>query len=79
MVVTNVTKSSCLDVVWVIDLLLSLLGEVFQRCLALRYIAQLVTQGKTAKIVKPVLCKYLHEKIMQIYRINRFIIKKLIE
>ena len=50
---TNVTKSSCLDVVWVIDLPLSLLGEY----LAVRYIAQLVTQGKTAKIAKPVLCK----------------------
>ena len=57
MVVTNVTKSSSLDVVWVIDLPLSLLGEVFQRYLAVRYIAQLVTQGKTAKIEKPVLCK----------------------
>ena len=29
------------------------LGEVFQRYLAVRYIAQLVTQGKTAKIAKP--------------------------
>ena len=57
MVVTNVTKSSCLDVVGVVDLPLSLLGEVFQRYLAVRYIAQLVTQGKTAKIAKPVLCK----------------------
>ena len=53
MVVTNVTKSSCLDVVGVVDLPLSLLGEVFQRYLAVRYIAQLVTQGKTAKIAKP--------------------------
>ena len=52
MVVTNVTKSSSLDVVWVIDLPLSLLGEVFQRYLAVRYIAQLVTQGKTAKIMQ---------------------------
>ena len=57
MVVTNVTKSSCLDVVWVIDLPLSLLGDVFQKYSALRYIAQLVRQGKTAKIAKPVLCK----------------------
>ena len=53
MVVTNVTKRSSLDVVWVIDLPLSLLGEVFERYLAVRYIAQLVTQGKTAKIAKP--------------------------
>ena len=57
MVVTNVTKSSCLDAVWVTDLPLSLLGEVFQRYLAVRYTAMLVTQGKTVKIAKPVLCK----------------------
>ena len=57
MVVTNVTKSFCLDVVGVVDLPRSLLGEIFQRYLAVRYIAQLVTQGKTAKITKPVLCK----------------------
>ena len=53
MVVTNVTKSFCLDVVGVVDLPRSLLGEIFQRYLAVRYIAQLVTQGKTAKIAKP--------------------------
>ena len=65
---------------WAIDLPLSLLGEVFQRyLLAVKYIAQLVTQGKTAKIVKPALYKKWFEKIMQIYRINRFIIKKIIE
>ena len=57
MVVTNVTKSFCLDVVGVVDLPRSLLGEIFQRYLAVRYIAQLVTQGKAAKIAKPVLCK----------------------
>ena len=57
MVVTNVTKSFCLDVVGVVDLPRSLLGEIFQRYLAVRYIAQLVTQGKTAKTAKPVLCK----------------------
>ena len=57
MVVTNVTKSFCLDVVGVVDLPRSLLGEIFQRYLAVRYIAQLVTQGKTVKIAKPVLCK----------------------
>ena len=38
----------------VVDLSLSLLGEVFQRYIAVGYIAQLVTQGKTAKIAKPV-------------------------
>ena len=53
MVVTNVTESTCLDAVGVVDLPLSLLGQVFQRYLAVRYIAQLVTQGKTAKIAKP--------------------------
>ena len=47
MVITNVTKSSWLDLVGVVDLPLSFLGEVFQRYLAVRYIAQLVTQGKT--------------------------------
>ena len=31
----------------VVDLPLSLLGKVFQRYLAVKYIAQLVTQGKT--------------------------------
>ena len=70
----NVTKSSCLDAARVTYLPLSLLGEVFRRYLAVRYIAQLVAQGKTAKIAKPLLCKQLHEKIMQTYRINKFII-----
>ena len=49
-VVTNVTKSSCLDVAGVVDLPLSLLGEVFQRYLAVRHIAQLVTHGKLRKL-----------------------------
>ena len=57
MVVINVTKSPCLDVVGVVDLPLSFLGEVFQRYLAVRYIGQQVTQGKTVKFAKPVLCK----------------------
>ena len=57
MVVTNVTESTCLDAVGVVDLPLSLLGQVFQRYLAVRYIAQLVAQGETVKIAKPVLCK----------------------
>ena len=43
----------------VVDLPLSLLGEIFQRHLAVRYIAQRVTQDKTVKIAKPVLCKQL--------------------
>ena len=53
----NSGKSSCLNIMGVIVLLLSLLGEVFQRYLAVRYIAQLVTRGKSVKIAKPVLCK----------------------
>ena len=50
MVVTNVTKSFCLDVVGVVDLPRSLLGEIFQRYLAVRYIAQLVTKVKLRKL-----------------------------
>ena len=53
----NVTNSSCLDAVGVVDLSLSLLGEIFQRYLVVRYIAQLVAQGKTVKTAKLVLCK----------------------
>ena len=44
-------KSSCLHVAGVVDLPLTLLGEVFQRYLAVRYIPQLVTQSKTVKII----------------------------
>ena len=40
--ITNVTKSSCLDVAGVVDLPQSLLGEVFQRYVSVRHIAQLV-------------------------------------
>ena len=43
----NVTKSFCLDFAGVVDLPLSLLGEVFQRYLLVRHIAQLLTHGKT--------------------------------
>ena len=43
----NVTKSSCLDFAGVVDLPLSLLGEVFQIYLLVRCIAQLLTHGKT--------------------------------
>ena len=59
MVVTNATKSSWLDIVGVVDLPLRLLGEVFQRYLSVRHIAQLVTHGKTVRIVKSVLCKII--------------------
>ena len=55
----TVAKSSCLDVAEVVDLLLSLLGEIFQWYLSVRHIAQLVTHGKTVKIAKSVLCKII--------------------
>ena len=60
--ITNVTKSSCLDVAGVVDLPQSLLGEVFQRYVSVRHIAQLVAHGKTAKIAKSVLCKIIARK-----------------
>ena len=41
---------------------LSSLGQVFQRYLSVRHIAQLVTQGKTVKIAKSVLCKMIASK-----------------
>ena len=46
----------------VADLTLSLLGDVFQRCLSVRHMAQLVTHGKTAKIAKSVLRKIIARK-----------------
>ena len=61
-VVTNVTKSSCLDIAGFVDLPLSLLGEVFQRYLAVRHIAQLVAHGKTENFELPVLCKIIARK-----------------
>ena len=36
-----------------------ILGEVFQRYLSVRNMAQLVTHGKTVRIVKSVLCKII--------------------
>ena len=51
MTLTTVTKSSCLDVVGIADLPLSLLGEVFQRYLSVRHIAWLVTHGKMKDII----------------------------
>ena len=52
-------KNSYLDVEGVVDLPLSWLGEVFQRCLSVRHIPQLVAHAKTVKIAKPVLCKII--------------------
>ena len=62
MKLTTVTKSSCLDVVGIADLPLSLLGEVFQRYLSVRHIAWLVTHGKMMKTAKSVLCKIIARK-----------------
>ena len=56
---TTVTESSYLDVVGVVDLLLSLVGEVFQRYFSVRHIAQLETHRKTVKIAKSALCKII--------------------
>ena len=56
------TKSSSLDVVRVVDLPLSLLGEVFQRYLSVRHIDQLETHDETVKIVNSVLCKIIAGK-----------------
>ena len=55
MALPTVTESSCLEVPVGIDLLLTLLGEVFQSYLSVRYISQLVTHGKAVKIAKSVL------------------------
>ena len=62
MTVVNDISYSCLGVSGVVDLLPSLLGEVFQRYLPVRHIAQLVTHGKTEKIAKSVLCKIIARK-----------------
>ena len=62
MTVVNGINYSCLGVAGVADLLLSLLGEVFQRYLSVRHIAQLVTHRKTEKIAKSVLCKIIARK-----------------
>ena len=47
---TDITRNSILDAAGVVDLPLSLLGDVFQRYLSVRYIAQLVIHGKTLNI-----------------------------
>ena len=39
-----------------------ILGEVLQRYLSVRNMAQLVTHGKTVRIVKSVLCKIIARK-----------------
>ena len=59
---TTVTKSSSLDVAGVVDLLVSLLGELFQIFLSVRHIAQLATHGKTVEILKSDLCKIIAGK-----------------
>ena len=62
MALSNVTKNCFLDVPGVVDLPLSLLGEVFQRYSSVRHIAQLVTQGKTVRIAKSALYKIIARK-----------------
>ena len=65
MALSNLTKNCFLDVPGVVDLPLSLLGEVFQRYLSKvfqRHIAQLVTQGKTVRIAKSALYKIIARK-----------------
>ena len=61
-IVTNVTKSSCLDVAGVVDFPLSLLGEFFQSYLSVRHKVQLVTHGKTVKTAKSVSFKIIARK-----------------
>ena len=46
----------------VVDMRLSLLGEVFRRYLSVRHIAQLVTHGNAVRIAKSVLCKIICRK-----------------
>ena len=46
----------------VVDFPLRLLGEFLRRYLSVRHIAQLVTHGKTVRIVKSVLCKIIARK-----------------
>ena len=43
----------------VVDLPLSLLGEVFQRYLSVKHTGQLVTYGKAARVAISVLCKII--------------------
>ena len=62
MALTNVTKNFYLDAAGIVDLPLSLLGEVFRRYLSVRHIAQLVTHGKTVRIRKCVLYKIISGK-----------------
>ena len=64
MALTTATKSSCLDAAGVVDLLLSLLGEIFRIYLSVRHIAQQVTHGKTVKTAKSVLCKVIARKVL---------------
>ena len=45
-----------------VDLLVSLLGELFQIFLSVRHIAQLPTHGKTVEILKSDLCKIIAGK-----------------
>ena len=52
-------KNSILDLVGVVDLPLSLPGEVFQRYLLVKHIGQLMTHSKIVKNAKSVLCRFI--------------------
>ena len=62
MALTDVTKNPNLDVLGVTDLLLSLLGKVFQSYLSVKHTGQLVTHGKTVRVAKSVLYKMISFK-----------------
>ena len=54
---TNVTKNFILDVAGVVCLSLSLIGELFPRCLSVRRTGQLMTHDETVRVARSVLCK----------------------
>ena len=59
---TNVSKSCIIDVADPVNLSLSLSGGLFQRCLSVRLIDQLVIQDETVGVVGSVLCKIIADK-----------------
>ena len=54
-----VTKTSILDIARGVDLPLSLLDEFFQYCLSVRCTGQLAIQGKTVRVAKYVLSRFI--------------------
>ena len=59
---TNVTKNFILDVAGVVCLSLSLIGELFPRCLSVRRTGQLMTHDETVRVARSVLCKTISRK-----------------